>query len=170
MTTVLEAYTTDEQRCVVRFLWAKGHNAKDIHKEMYSVYGGECLSRKAVHNWVEKRGKCFADDDEVETEVWKWLRQESKDFYAAGCGMCREINIFSRFVYHMCYVLYPFVTCLGSQDSVVSTAAGYGLDDRGVGVRVPLGSKIYFSPCRPDRLWGPPNLLANGYGGLFPRE
>jgi hypothetical protein len=26
----------------------------------------------------------FADDKEVETEVWKWLRQQSKDFYAVG--------------------------------------------------------------------------------------
>jgi hypothetical protein len=25
-----------------------------------------------------------ADDEEVETEVWKWLRQQSKEFYAAG--------------------------------------------------------------------------------------
>jgi hypothetical protein len=24
------------------------------------------------------------------------------------------------------------------------------------------------SPCRPDRLWGPPNLLYNGYQDLFP--
>jgi hypothetical protein len=29
-------------------------------------------------------GKRFADEEEVETEVWKWLRQQSKDFYAAG--------------------------------------------------------------------------------------
>jgi hypothetical protein len=29
-------------------------------------------------------GKRFADDEEVETEVWKWLRQQSKDFCAAG--------------------------------------------------------------------------------------
>jgi hypothetical protein len=28
--------------------------------------------------------KRFSDDDEVEMEVWKWLRQQSKDFYAAG--------------------------------------------------------------------------------------
>jgi hypothetical protein len=25
-------------------------------------------------------GKCFADDEDFETEVWKWLRQQSKDF------------------------------------------------------------------------------------------
>jgi hypothetical protein len=29
-------------------------------------------------------GKRFADDEEVETELRKWLRQQSKDFYAAG--------------------------------------------------------------------------------------
>jgi hypothetical protein len=27
------------------------------------------LSRKAVYNWVEKRGKYFADDEEVETKM-----------------------------------------------------------------------------------------------------
>jgi hypothetical protein len=60
----------------VRFLWAKGRNPKDIHKEIFPVYGGKCLSLKAVHNWVEKRGKRFADDEEVTTEVWEWLRQQ----------------------------------------------------------------------------------------------
>jgi hypothetical protein len=64
-------------------LWAKGLNAKDIHKELFPIYGGNCLSRKAVHNWVEILGKRFADDEEVETEAWKWPRQQSKDFYAA---------------------------------------------------------------------------------------
>jgi hypothetical protein len=65
-------------------LWAKGLNAKDIHKEMFPVCGGKCLSCKAVHIWIEKRGKRFADDEEVETEVRKWLRQQSTDFCAAG--------------------------------------------------------------------------------------
>jgi hypothetical protein len=37
-----------------------------------------------VDNWVEKRSKRFADDEEIETEVRKWLRQQSKDFYAVG--------------------------------------------------------------------------------------
>jgi hypothetical protein len=30
--------------------------------------------------------KRFAEDEEVEMEVQKWLRQQSKDFYAAGFG------------------------------------------------------------------------------------
>jgi hypothetical protein len=34
--------------CVL--LWAKGLNAKDIHKEMFPVYGGKCLPSKAVEN------------------------------------------------------------------------------------------------------------------------
>jgi hypothetical protein len=63
-------------------LWAKGLNAKDIHKEMFLVYDGKCLSCKVVHKWVEKHGKCFTDDKEIETDVKKWLRQ-SKDFYVA---------------------------------------------------------------------------------------
>jgi hypothetical protein len=40
------------------------------------------LWRKTVTNWVEKRDICFADDEEFETEVLKWLRQQSKYFYA----------------------------------------------------------------------------------------
>jgi hypothetical protein len=50
MATVLEGYNTEEQRSVVRLLWTKGLNAKDNHKEIFPVYGGRCLSRKAVHN------------------------------------------------------------------------------------------------------------------------
>jgi hypothetical protein len=53
------------------------------------------------------------------------------------------------------------------QDSVVGIATRYGLDT-GVGVRVPVGARIFTSPCRPDRLLGPPNLVSNGYRGLFP--
>jgi hypothetical protein len=58
---------------------------------------------------------------------------------------------------------------IGSQDSVVSIATGYRLNDRGVRVRVPVGSRTFSSPCHPDQFWGPPNLLSNGYQGLFPR-
>jgi hypothetical protein len=51
--------------------------------------------------------------------------------------------------------------------SSVSIAAGYRLDGRGVGIRVPVVSRI--SPCRPDRLGSLSNLLSNGYRGLFLR-
>jgi hypothetical protein len=47
---------------------------------------------------------------------------------------------------------FPFIYSAKSQDSVVGIATGYELDDRGVGVRVPVGSRIFSSPCRPDRL------------------
>jgi hypothetical protein len=89
---------------------------------MFPVYDGKWLSRKAVHNEDEKLGKCFADDEEVETEVLKCLRQQSEDFYARGfdalvkqwdkCisvdgGYVEKYTFFSKFEYHMFYVLYP---------------------------------------------------------------
>jgi hypothetical protein len=41
------------------------------------------LSRKNVHNWVEKCGNRFTDE-ELETQVRKWLMQQSNDFYTDG--------------------------------------------------------------------------------------
>jgi hypothetical protein len=49
---VLEKCAIEEQRSVVRFFWTKGPSENVNHKEMFPVYGGKCLSRKAVHNWV----------------------------------------------------------------------------------------------------------------------
>jgi hypothetical protein len=48
MPTVLEEYATDEQHFIA-FLFVC---ARDIYKETFHVYGGKCLSRKAVQNWV----------------------------------------------------------------------------------------------------------------------
>jgi hypothetical protein len=105
------------------FWGATGLNAKDIHKEMFPIYGGKCLSCKAVHNWVEhfSHGCLKVTDDE--TEMQKWLTQQSKGFYAVGfntlvkrwdkcINVGGEINVLSMLEYHMFYVLYPFVTYL----------------------------------------------------------
>jgi hypothetical protein len=43
MATVLGDFTTEEQSSLVRFFWAKGLDPKDIHKEMFPVYGGKCV-------------------------------------------------------------------------------------------------------------------------------
>jgi hypothetical protein len=38
----------------VQFLWAKDMAARNIHKEMLPMCSEHCLSRHAVHNWVQK--------------------------------------------------------------------------------------------------------------------
>ena len=39
--------------------------AKDIQKEMLPMYGEHCLSRRAVHNWVQKfsEGRAIIEDE-----------------------------------------------------------------------------------------------------------
>jgi membrane-associated phospholipid phosphatase len=63
------------------------------------------------------------------------------------------------------FILMNFYKNCRSRGSAVGIATGYGLDDRGVGVRVPVGSRIFSSPLCPDRLWGLPNDHSKGYGG-----
>jgi hypothetical protein len=80
-------------------LWAKGFNAKDIHKELIPVYGGKCLSRKAVHNWAANvslmtkklKQRCGSD------------RDKSEEFSAAGFDALvkrwdKSINVRSGYV------------------------------------------------------------------------
>jgi hypothetical protein len=57
-----------------------------------------------------------------------------------------------------------------SPSSAVAIATAHGLDDGGVGVRVPVDSRISTSPYRPDELWGPPTLLSNEYQGALSQE
>jgi hypothetical protein len=55
-----------------------------------------------------------------------------------------------------------------SRDSAVGIATGYGLDDRGVGVRVPVGSRSFSSPRRPDRSAAHPASYPMCTRGFFP--
>jgi hypothetical protein len=61
-----------------------------------------------------------------------------------------------------------FCTCIisyRSRDNAVDIPTGYWPDNRAVGVRVSIGSRIFSSPQRPGRLRAPPSLLSNGYRG-----
>jgi hypothetical protein len=56
-----------------------------------------------------------------------------------------------------------------SRDSVVGIATGYGLDDRGVGVRVPVGVKDFlFSTSSRPALGPHPASYPMVTGGTFP--
>jgi hypothetical protein len=51
---------------------------------MFSVYGGKCLSRKAVHSWIKKFFQDVEKSQMVPDQVRKCLKHRSKDLYAAG--------------------------------------------------------------------------------------
>jgi hypothetical protein len=62
------------------------------------------------------------------------------------------------------------VSKLVSLDSSVCRATSYGLDDRGLGVQISVGSRMFSSSRLPGRLWGPPSFLSNGYWWPFPQH
>ena len=84
MAAPLSTCTKIEQRGVVRFLWTKNMEAKDIHKEMLPMYGEHCLSRQAVHNWVQKFSEGRTSIEVEHRAVRAWFRKQPKEFFAAG--------------------------------------------------------------------------------------
>jgi hypothetical protein len=77
-----------------------------IHKEMFPVYCGTCLSHTAVRNWVRNT---------VKTLLFCGFRSTGKameQVYRCWCRMCREMHVFSKFEYHIFHVLYSFVIYL----------------------------------------------------------
>jgi hypothetical protein len=51
MATVLEECTNQQRRSVVRFLWAKGLTAKDIHKCFLFTVGSVCRVKRFTTRW-----------------------------------------------------------------------------------------------------------------------
>ena len=51
MAFALQDSTTEEQRCVIRFLTAEGEKLAAIHRRMVTVYGEKCVSDKSVRKW-----------------------------------------------------------------------------------------------------------------------
>jgi hypothetical protein len=91
MATVHEEYTIEEQHSVVRFLfflWANGSIQRILIKKLFlftvgSVCRVELFTTGSINSLKDVR-KSQMMPDQVETEVRKWLRQQSKDFYAVG--------------------------------------------------------------------------------------
>jgi hypothetical protein len=54
MVTVLEEGTTEKQRSVGHFLWAKGLNAKDIRKEIFLLMVGSVCHIKRFTTGTKK--------------------------------------------------------------------------------------------------------------------
>jgi hypothetical protein len=75
---------------------------------------------------------------------------------------------YGRLVHFKCRNLAAHGMVYIGRGSVVVAATGYGLGDWRFGVRVPVESRIFSSPLRPDQLWGTLRLLSRGYSGLFP--
>jgi hypothetical protein len=95
------------------FLCTKGLSAKDIHKEMFPVYGGKCLSRKAVHSCGEKfsQGRSKVADDTRQSA--KVAETTDKRLYAVGFDALVKrwdkcINVGGRYVDSIitCFTFY----------------------------------------------------------------
>jgi hypothetical protein len=126
MATVFEEYTTEEQRSAVRFfLWAKGLNAKNIHIDMFPVYGGKCLSRKAIHNLVTnvsltaggRNGSAEVAETTVKTLLCCGFRRTGKAMLVED--MSRN-KCFSQV--QISHVLHPFETSLLTLPRINDTA------------------------------------------------
>jgi hypothetical protein len=66
------------------------------------------------------------------------------------------------------YAIIHIIILTSSRGSSVGIVSDYGLDDRAIGVLSPAGAKDFSSSLLcPDRLWGPPSLLYNGYRGVL---
>jgi hypothetical protein len=75
---MLKECTAEEQCFFCTFCGQKNLMQRVLIKKCFLFTTGSVCR---VKRFTSKR---FAVDEEVETEVRKWLRQQSKDFYAAG--------------------------------------------------------------------------------------
>jgi hypothetical protein len=130
-----EACTTEERRSVVRFLWAKGLNVKHIHKEIFLFgVGSVCPVKRLTtgsRNYLKDDRKSQMMPDHITLlrlrqkqlcrgTTFKRLlccgfrrtRKSMRQVYQCRWKVCREINVFPRFQYHIFYFSYPVVSYL----------------------------------------------------------
>jgi len=50
----LQDCTIEEQRGVVRFVWAERVKLVELHRRMLAQYGQNTMSQRKVYEWVER--------------------------------------------------------------------------------------------------------------------
>ena len=65
MDAPLQDCTIEEQRGVVRFLWAEGVKSAEIHRRMLAQYRQSTMSQRMVYGWLErfKSGRTRVTDE-----------------------------------------------------------------------------------------------------------
>jgi len=65
MNAPLQDCTIEEQRGVVRFLWAEGVKPVEIRRRMLAQYGQSTMSQRKVYEWMErfKSGRTCVTDE-----------------------------------------------------------------------------------------------------------
>jgi hypothetical protein len=82
MATELQECNAEELPSVVRFLFSE---QKDLMQRIFiKKYFLSTVEVFVALSVSQLGSKHFADDEQVQTEAWKWLRQQSKHFYASG--------------------------------------------------------------------------------------
>jgi hypothetical protein len=65
MATPLSDCTIQEQRTIVRFLWAEGVKSAEIHRWMLAQYGARTMHKQKIYKWIEcfKEGRTSVTDE-----------------------------------------------------------------------------------------------------------
>jgi transposase len=65
MAAPLSDCTIEEQRPVVRFLWAEGAKSVEIHRRMLAQYGARTMHQRKIYEWIErfKKGRTSVTDE-----------------------------------------------------------------------------------------------------------
>ena len=53
MSARLSVCTKEDQRSVIRFLWAECVKGTEIHTRLYTQYGDNALPRRSVYEWIK---------------------------------------------------------------------------------------------------------------------
>ena len=91
-------------------LWAKDMAGKDTHKEMLSMYGENCLSRQAVHNWVQKfsEGWTSVEDKHLVGQPVEIAMPATLQHHRFP-GSCEMVGQVFKFVWRLCWKCMLFV-------------------------------------------------------------